>query len=158
MDEYFGSSENDVKVDSGSSDHIMNKINQLYSDSGIPVSSNKKDDILKPQMPKVLAEHEKKQKEFVPEVKQTGQNFWENLYTNQPFSQQNFQPSANIPKNTNFSASLKSKDVPANFESKYSTLNNLTLTSKKESFGKKEKESGKFKDLGIDYLLQTNIK
>ena len=30
IDEYFGSSENDAKVKSGSSDHIMNKITQLY--------------------------------------------------------------------------------------------------------------------------------
>lgn len=109
-------------------------------------------------MPKVLADHEKRQKEFVPEVKQTGQNFWESLYNNQQFVQQNFVPPPTVPVSTSFSASTKVQEAKVNFENKYSSLGNITLTSKKESFKDKAKESGKFKDLGIDYLLQTNIK
>ena len=119
--------------------------NYLYSESGFPISSNtKKEDILKPQLPKVLAEHEAKKKEFVPEVKQVGQNFWDNLYNQPAFPPQNYQANINIPnKNVNFNAASKPKEAPVNFENKYSTLGNIALSSKKEKNLKKEKDSGK---------------
>lgn len=116
---------------------IMSKLSGLYSESGL--SSQKDDGILKPEKPSVLKQHEDQKQKFIPEV---GEDFWSNLYGNDqyipPPSQPFFQPLTTATATSQASSSVfgKSKPVIA---------------------AKKGKESN-FKSLGIDYLLQTNIK
>jgi len=150
QDNYYGSIFEDNKQSNSKNEDILSKISSLYSESGI--GSKAHEDILKPELPKVLQDHQRDQQKFIPEVQTSGQSFWENLYsTNEPSSAMSAPPS--FPTS---SYQPPTNPVPVYRQGQSS----VDKSSWMPGLVKKQKKAdkGQFKNLGIDYLLQTNVK
>jgi hypothetical protein len=146
--EFLFDTGDNTKSDKGD---IMSKLSGLYSDSGLtPLKDN---GMLKPDKPNVIKQHEDQKQKFVPEL---GENFWENLYGSDSYNNvtsaytpSNPQPSYQVPF-------MKAYSVPK-AQPQGPQRSNVFNLSKPVITQKMPKESN-FKGLGIDYLMQTNIK
>lgn len=142
----------------GNNNDLIYKLTSLYSESGLPTGKTRtsSDEVLQPQLPKVMQEHEEKQKKFVPEVQSLGETFWDNHQSkDDPFANV-FSFNSAAPQPSYYQAPPKNISSPQKSQ-KPSGPAGFSMGSK-PLVTKKQQKEGNFKNLGIDYLLQTNIK
>jgi hypothetical protein len=152
--DYYGTIFDTHQEKQGEQQELIKKISSLYEESGL--GAIKKDEILKPELPKVLQDHQKEQSKFVPEVHSIGQNFWENLYNPDNYSNMQTQ---NLYKQRSFQPAAPSKLNKPNISNQSnSTFNAEGWMPNVTKKGGMKEQKNEFKNLGIDYLLQTNIK
>ena len=148
FDDYFAI--NDQKPTKKDNSLIQN-LTRLYSANSSNQEYVEDKDILKPKVPEVL----KKQRQFVPEVKEVGQQFWENLYGPQIITPE---PTANTYFTNNSSMFEAKSNAPISKPTFEFQPQNVTNSSNK---AKKQEDSNKsfnFTRMGTNYLLQTNVK
>ena len=130
---------------------MIQNLTRLYSANSSNQEYVEDKDILKPKVPEVL----KKQRQFVPEVKEVGQQFWENLYGPQIITPE---PTAKTYFTNNSSMFEAKSNAPISKPTFEFQPHNVTNSNNKAKNQEDSKKNFNFTRMGTNYLLQTNVK